>query len=101
MNTEQLVKATLGADAFWSVNKAMARAQGGLIGQMLTRAKANLKLKGPVIAKKGAGIQRAVRYRHLRQKMVDQRLLARAQLMSLGAAIKPVECGWILHRAGA
>jgi hypothetical protein len=65
----------------------MVWAQGGLIGQMLPRTKADLKFQGTVIAEQAARINRPIRHGDLGQKVIDKRLLARAQLMAFGPPI--------------
>jgi len=66
---------------------------------MLARAKPDFKMQRAIIAEQPLRIERAGGERELRQQRVEQRLLAVAQLMPFGAAIKPVERRWILHRA--
>ncbi len=80
-----------------TANKSGAGVVRGLISQMLTAAKANFKVQWPIIAKEGFGVERPVWNRDARQSIIDKRLLACAQFMALGAAIKAVQCCGIGH----
>src|SRR3546814_14085566 len=61
---------------------------------MLSPAKADLEVQRTVAPEQALSSHRPVgRHRYLRQEIVDQRLLARAQRLAMAPAIKPLERG--------
>jgi hypothetical protein len=65
-------------------DKAMVWQHVGAIGHMFAAAEADFKMQWPIISEQAFGCDGAfVGYGYLRQQIVDQILLVRAQLLAL------------------
>jgi hypothetical protein len=76
----------------FAADEAVIGAHRRLAGEMLAAAEADLELQGTIVAEQGGGIERpGFRNRDPREKIVDKRLLAHAQLVPLATAIEAAD----------
>src|SRR3546814_20135503 len=85
-----------------AADKAMIRQQVGTISEMLAGPEADFEVKGAIIAEQSPGRDRPfLRHFDLREQLLKQLRLSRAELVPLTAAIKAVQCGRIGHQRPA